>query len=279
MKIVFSDRCYDYAQPGHPESPERVRISYEYLKDKYDIVPVGTITDDHVRLVHTADLLELVKTGRFYDADSPAHPHIYEHAMRSAAGAVTACEHTLQGQPAFSLLRPPGHHAGREALGGFCYFNSVAIATANALSAVGRLAIIDFDCHHGNGTQDIFLGHDRVLYVSLHQSPLYPGTGLVSDGNCINYPLPEGVDEDAYMRAFTRAMDDVKTFHPELIAVSAGFDTYKLDPITHMQLGIGTYEKIGRAIAELGTPVFSVLEGGYSADLPKCIDSFLQGLR
>ena len=278
MKIIFSERCLHYSQAGHPESPERVRASYEYLKNKYELVPPTDIEELDILRVHSQTLLDSVKTGRFYDGDSPNYPNIFSYAKLSAGAAVKASDIALNSEKAISLLRPPGHHAGRDSLGGFCYFNNVAIAVAKALMQVGKMAIIDFDCHHGNGTQDIFLGKPNVLYVSLHQSPLYPGTGLTSEGNCLNFPVPAGTNEANYMTTFSTAIDEVSKFDPDLIAVSAGFDTYKGDPLTGLSLEISTYEKIGKAISAMGKPVFAVLEGGYSKDLPECIHSFLIGL-
>lgn len=279
MRIIFSNKCLEYSQAGHPESPERVRASYDYLKDKFEFVPPSEIEEGDILLVHSESLLENVKAGRFFDADSPNYPDIFSYARLSAAAAVTASEIALRGDLSLSLMRPPGHHVGRDFLGGFCYFNNVAIAVAKALQKVGKAAIIDFDCHHGNGTQDIFLGKNNVLYVSLHQSPLYPGTGLTSEENCLNFPVPAGIDEAGYMVTFSKAIDEVKKYDPDLLAVSAGFDTYKGDPLTGIRLEKSTYEKIGNAIRELGKPVFAVLEGGYSDDLPECIDHFLKGLR
>jgi len=278
MKIVFSNKCLEYSQAGHPESPERIRASYAYLKDKFEFVPPGEIEEGDILLVHSRSLLDSVKTGRIYDGDSPSYPNIFSYAKLSAGAAVTASEIALKGDLSLSLLRPPGHHAGRDFLGGFCYFNNVAIAVAKALQKVSKAAIIDFDCHHGNGTQDIFLGKQNVLYVSLHQSPLYPGTGLTSEGNCLNFPLPAGTDEPAYMTAFSKAIEAIYRFAPDLVAVSAGFDTYKGDPLAGLRLEISTYEKIGKAIRDLDVPVFAVLEGGYSDDLPECIYHFLKGL-
>lgn len=278
MKVVFSDKCLEYSQAGHPESPERIRASYAYLKDKFEFMPPGEIEEGDILLVHSQSLLDSVKIGRFYDGDSPSYPNIFSYAKLSAGAAVTASEIALKGDLSLSLLRPPGHHAGRDFLGGFCYFNNMAIAVAKALQQVSKAAIIDFDCHHGNGTQDIFLGKQNVLYVSLHQSPLYPGTGLTSEGNCLNFPLPAGTDEPAYMTAFSKAIEAIYRFAPDLVAVSAGFDTYKGDPLAGLRLEISTYEKIGKAIRELDVPVFAVLEGGYSDDLPECIYHFLKGL-
>ncbi len=278
MKIVFSKRCLDYSQPGHPESPERVRASYEFLKQDFDFVAPQQDDESVLLTVHSSELVAAVKAESFYDADTPNFPQIFSYAFASVSAALTACQIALEGEVAFSLMRPPGHHAGRDFLGGFCYFNNVAIAVAKALEHVPRVAIIDFDCHHGNGTQDIFLGREEVLYVSLHQSPWYPGTGLTSEKNCRNYPLPAGTDEARYLEVLSQALADVERFDPALIAVSAGFDAYKLDPLTGLALEQETFGKIGALLRSLGVPMFAVLEGGYSADMPKCMAHFLRGI-
>jgi acetoin utilization deacetylase AcuC-like enzyme len=248
------------------------------MKDDFEIVKPQASTDDDILLIHTAELLGQIKSESFYDGDSPAYANIYAHATLSAGAAVMAAEFAIGGTPAFSLMRPPGHHAGRNFLGGFCYFNNIAIATAKALKTVSKVAILDFDCHHGNGTQEIFMGHESVLYVSLHQSPLYPGTGFTSDLNCLNYPVAAGTTEDEYLAVFEKALAEVADFGSELIAVSAGFDTFKEDPITNIGLEIESYEKLGRLIASLSKPTFSILEGGYSRRMPQCVHSYLKGL-
>ncbi len=278
MKIVYSDRCLGYEKPGHPESPERVRSIYEFIKDRYDFVGPGEITDEMILAVHTQRLFDSVREGTFVDPDTPNFSDILDLARFSAAAAVTAADIALNGEPAFSLMRPPGHHAGRDSLEGFCYFNNIAVATLHALSQIDKVAIVDFDCHHGNGTQDIFLGDERVRYVSTHESPLYPGTGGESKQNCLNYPLPAGTDEEAFMSVFDEAMGRVREFVPDLVAVSAGFDSYRGDPLTRMSLEITTFEKIGQAIRELHKPTFAVLEGGYSAQLKECVRAFLEQL-
>ena len=185
----------------------------------------------------------------------------------------------------FSLMRPPGHHTGRngKTLGapssGFCYFNNIAIATKMALNFVKKVVIIDIDCHFGNGTQDIFLGNSKVLYVSLHLSDFYPGGGEKSEKNCINFPLPFGVDEKTYFEKFNLALKEVKKFNPDLIAVSAGFDGHKNDPLTMGGLGLNekSYRKIGELINNLKKPIFAVLEGGYGIELPDSVHEFLIG--
>ncbi len=279
MKIFYSAACLGYSQPGHPESPERVMYTHEYLGEKgFGFSEPGACTDDDILRAHSPELLESVKHGNFYDADTPALPGIYDIARLSAGGAVDAAMHCLdKGEKAFSLMRPPGHHAGRNALGGFCYFNSIAIASLKAGGKAGKVAIVDFDCHHGNGTEDIIRGKKDFLYLSLHESPLYPGTGLRSSGNCINYPLPAGTGHDRYLAVLSEGLRKVESFDPGLIAVSAGFDAYRGDPLTNLSLEPATYLEIGRRLAALNKPAFAVLEGGYSRDLPECVYQFLSG--
>ena len=160
---------------------------------------------------------------------------------------------------------------------GFCYFNNIAIAVAKVL-AVSRIAIVDFDCHHGNGTENIFLGNDRVLFASLHQSPCYPGTGLRSQKNCRNYPLPPQTEETEFLEALDHALDEVRAFKPQLIAISAGFDAHKADPITEMELEVETFGKIGERLRGLCLPSFAVLEGGYGARFAACAETFVDSL-
>ncbi len=275
MKLVYHPSCIEYGRPGHPESPERVRLSHEYLKGNFDFIEPAPAEPGDVLRAHTRAHLVDVQNGHFADLDSPAYESIYDHALLSAGGALTAMRLALKGEGAFSLMRPPGHHAGRESVAGFCYFNNIAIAVAAALDEVERVAIVDFDCHHGNGTEEIFMGHERVLFVSLHQSPLYPGTGLASRKNCHNYPIASLTGEKEYLEIFSQALGVVSDFDPDLIGVSAGFDAYKRDPITSLDLGNESFGKIGQLIKNLKKPIFSLLEGGYSHELPECIESYL----
>ena len=279
MKIFFSRECLGYSEPGHPESPERVSSTYEYLRQRgFEFQEPEPCTEEDILLAHTPELLERVKSGRFFDPDTPAFPGVFEYARLAAGSAINAALSSLQGEKSFSLMRPPGHHATKGSLGGFCYFNNIAIAVLRAKKVVDRVAIIDFDCHHGNGTEDIFLGRDDILFLSLHQSPLYPGTGLRSIKNCLNYPLRAGTGHKEYLSTLAEGLKHVEGFNPDLIAVSAGFDAYRLDPITSLDLTEETFMEIGRMISELGKPVFAVLEGGYSRGIPECIYKFLRGL-
>ena len=200
MKIIFSESCLAYRQPLHPESPQRVKLAYDYLKaKKFDFIAPIACTDEDILTAHTENLLDLVKSGTFFDPDTPALKNIYEHAKLSAGAAMQAAKLSLKGEFVLSLMRPPGHHATKNNLGGFCYFNNIAIAVKSILAKIGRVAILDIDAHHGNGTQDIFLGYDNILYASLHQVPLYPGTGLMSELNCLNFPVKAGIKEQEYL--------------------------------------------------------------------------------
>ena len=289
MVIVYSPRCLDYAAAGHPENPDRVRSTVAQLhKEFHTWVTPAPCTDEDILRVHTPELLNAVRTGKFADADTPVFPEIFEIAKLSAGGAMLAAEHALAGRPAFSLMRPPGHHAERDHVMGFCYLNNIAIAVARTLESspkVRRVAILDFDCHHGNGTEDIFRGDERVLFASLHQSPCYPGTGLVSERNCLNYALPPGTGPERFLATLDEAMGCIRAFQPDVLAVSAGFDAHQNDPITHMGLEVETFHEIGRSIADLtqpapkapALPCFAVLEGGYSREVAKCVEAFVSG--
>jgi acetoin utilization deacetylase AcuC-like enzyme len=193
-------------------------------------------------------------------------------------------EIALAKEKTFSLMRPPGHHAGKNGIAlnssslGFCYFNNIAIATAKALDYHKKVAIIDVDYHHGNGTQEIFLGDERVLYVSLHAFPAYPGSGEKSEKNCLNFPLSHTTSRKEYFDTLRKACEEVKKFNPSLIGVSFGADTHKNDLVGGLNLEEEDYFKIGKMIAGLEKPSFAVLEGGYSSSMPKCVYNFINAM-
>lgn len=279
MKIIFSPECLKYREWDHPESPQRVKSCVDFLKEKkFEFVKPEMAKETDLELVHSKELIEKIKKENFFDLDSPCLPNIFYYACLAVGGAIKAMEISLLGERSFSLMRPPGHHAGRNFFGGFCYFNNIAVAVAKALKKVEKIAILDLDCHHGNGTEDIFLGKRNVLYVSLHQSPLYPGTGLKSQFNCLNFPLPIQTSEERYLNTLDLALKKIFEFKPDLLAISLGLDTYKKDPLTNFGLEITSYQKIGEKISQFKIPIFAVLEGGYSYDLPICLYNFLVGL-
>ena len=281
MKIYYSPKCLEYSQFGHPESPQRISAAHDLLeKNGFQFIEPQPCTERDILRVHSRDLLVNIKQGSFYDNDTPVLTQIFRHALLAAGSAIMASESALQGEMTFSLMRPPGHHATRNRVMGFCYFNNIAVAVAKHISEnpKGKVAILDIDCHHGNGTEDIFFGDRSVLYVSLHQSPLYPGTGLESHENCINFPLSPGTTTKAYLKMLEKACRLIDDYKPTLMGISAGFDSYREDPLAQLQLDLDTYSEIGRIIAGLEKPTFMIMEGGYSKELPQCVYQFISGL-
>jgi len=279
MKIVFSKKCLEYEQPGHPESPERVSKSYDFLKNyNFDFVEPRIAEEKEILAVHPKNLLLQVKNKDFFDFDSPSYKNIFYYASLSAGAAIISMNLSLKNDFSFSLMRPPGHHTSNKPEG-FCYFNNIAIAVAKALKKdnINKVAILDIDVHHGNGTQNIFFGNKNVIYVSLHRKGIYPGTGLTSEKNCYNFPLDSRANEKEYLETLGKAIKEIKSFSSDIIAVSVGFDTYKKDPVAGLGLNIETYGEISKMIRNLNKPVFSVLEGGYSSELPECIYSYFGG--
>lgn len=279
IQIIYSPKCLEYEELGHPESPDRIKKTVKLLKENgFKFLEPEPAKEEDLFLVHTKYLIDKIKSEFFVEPDTPNLKGIFNYALLSVGGAITAMKETLERKSSFSLMRPPGHHAGRDFYGGFCYFNNIAVATAKALTIVNKVTILDIDCHHGNGTEDIFIGRPRVIYLSLHESPLYPETGLESYPNCFNFPLLPWTGEEEYLETLKKTLEIINNFKPDLLAISVGFDTYKNDPLTDFGLEIESYKKIGQLIANLKIPFFTVLEGGYSSDLPQCILKFLQGL-
>lgn len=275
---------------GHPECPQRLdAISDQLIASGIDIAlqhreaPLATI--EQIERAHTAnyvatlkDFLEQVAASgesRHLDPDTVACPHTWRAALRAAGAAVAATEAVARGEftNAFCAVRPPGHHATRDETMGFCFFNNVAIGARHALDALGleRVAIVDFDVHHGNGTEDIIAGDERVLMASFFQHPLYPNSGAVPKGtNMVNVPIPP----------YTRGMEvreiidmmwmpRLEEFRPQLVFVSAGFDAHREDDLGQLGLVESDYQWITRRLKDLAERhcegrIVSVLEGGYA---------------
>jgi acetoin utilization deacetylase AcuC-like enzyme len=285
MKIITDERCTAYSRLGHPERPARILKTVDHLKSQTELpimwaAPIA-VEDEQILRAHSKEHLARVKKAEEdFDGDTPAYPAIFEHAQRSVGAALHALKAARHGEVAFSLMRPPGHHATRDRAMGFCFLNSIAIAALEALSmGVANIAVYDFDVHHGNGTEAILVDHPHAAFFSIHQHPCYPGTGTRNVGrNCFNYPVAPQTPREEYRKTLSKALDDLKEFKPDMVAVSAGFDAYAKDPLAQETLEAEDFHWLGESIRKLGVPSFSLLEGGYSTALPELILAYLKGL-
>lgn len=279
ITVLFDRAATEYGQDYHPERPERLINTEAYLLDKHpDWVwkKPRLATEEEVLRAHHPKLLERLRKPVDIDPDTPYHPGIEDHARRAAGAAIGSVDLALSGRKGFSLMRPPGHHATPTQAMGFCYLNSIAIAALYALAAgCERVAIWDFDAHHGNGTEAIVSGHHRIRFASVHQYPGYPGTGAVSRANSFNWPIPPRTEAEKHASAVYRALDCLCEFSPDILLVSAGFDAFIGDPLTEMTLEQEDFANFGRRLNETGLASAAILEGGYTDDLPILVETFL----
>ena len=284
MKIITDERCTGYVLPGHPERPARISGTLEKLRSHTELAltwGAPSACDDSVLLrAHTRQHLARLEEPEDFDADTLFFPNISEFARASVGAGLSALVEARAGGTVFSLIRPPGHHATKDRAMGFCYLSNIAIVALEALATgAKRVAIYDFDVHHGNGTEAILLNRSGVQFFSIHQFPCYPGTGEANVGNnCFNYPVAPRTPRDQYRKVLEGALEDLKKFKPDIVGVSAGFDAYARDPLAQETLEAEDYHWLGRSFRGLGIPVFSLLEGGYSNDLPELIFAYLKGL-
>jgi acetoin utilization deacetylase AcuC-like enzyme len=248
------------------------------LQERFPFVECAPAALDDVLRCHTRELVELVRDTRgWIDADTICSETTYEAALLAAGAAVEAVRRS-----GFALVRPPGHHAERDRPMGFCLFDNVAIAArwAQAELNLKRVAIVDWDVHHGNGTQDVVRGDETILFVSLHQWPLYPGTGGPEEQapNVVNIPLPAGTGDDGYAAAWETVSRSVTAFEPDLLLVSAGFDAHADDPLADMELTADGFRDLARRATRLAPRIAAVLEGGYNLrTLPDLVEAALEG--
>ena len=284
MTIITDEFCSGYSKAGHPERPQRITTTVELLKKQSDLslawtVPEKFVAEEKILRAHAPEVLARLKIPVDFDADTPFFENISGHAHASVAAALDALQFAREGKTVFSLMRPPGHHATRESSMGFCYLNNIAIAALEAASTGQRVAVFDFDVHHGNGTEDILLNRADTAFFSVHQFPAYPGTGEKNvGGNCFNYPVAPGTARESYRATLACALADLKNFAPDLIAVSAGFDAYARDPLAQGSLLAEDFHWLGKSLRATKIPFFSLLEGGYSRELPELIFAYLKGV-
>ena len=295
LLILTHEACLGHDMgEGHPECPDRLRAVWPALGDAPRENALRA-TPEQLARVHPAAYVEAVLAIRpqgndrvALDADTIMSAGSAEAALRAAGAGIRAVEAVLGGEAraAFCATRPPGHHAEPARPMGFCLFSNVVVAArhAQAVCGVDRVAILDFDVHHGNGTQACIEADPSILFLSSHQMPCYPGTGAAHEtgvGNVINMPLAPGAGGDAFRIAWTAALPRVTAFDPGLVIISAGFDAHARDPLAQLRLHEVDFAWITRAIlaAAPGVPVVSMLEGGYDLQaLGSCVAVHLQAL-
>jgi acetoin utilization deacetylase AcuC-like enzyme len=300
--ICYDDRFLNHRTPsGHPERPDRLHRLLEHLAGAGILgmlhrIPARTAQIEDLEAVHSRDYIDWVRRscetggGMLDGGDTYASPASYDVACLAAGSVTGAIDAVLGGavRAAFCAIRPPGHHAERDQAMGFCLFNNAAVGAryAQRRHGVGRVAILDWDVHHGNGTQHLFEDDSSVLYISLHQYPFYPGTGAAAErgrgegeGLTINIPLPAGTGEDEYRSAFVeRVVPALREYAPGLLIISAGFDAHRDDPLADMRLTDTSYRELTLLVAGIA-PLVSVLEGGYNlAALSASVGEHLRAL-
>jgi acetoin utilization deacetylase AcuC-like enzyme len=290
--LLYADPCFLRHETGsHPESADRLRAVYSHLQstglmDRFDRGQIRSATLEELLPVHGREYIDHIERwaaagGGQIEADTVMSPDSFVVACQAAGSAIDAVEHVVGGnyQRALCLIRPPGHHALRDAPMGFCLFNNVAVAARHAIDRLGlsRLLIVDWDVHHGNGTQDAFYSDGHVHFFSSHRSPFYPGTGRAEEtgtgaglGTIFNLPLRFGIARQEFRERFHSMLERAAArARPELILISAGFDAHRADPIGSLGLESEDFSDLTRLVLDCadqysGGKIVSLLEGGYN---------------
>lgn len=277
MRPIYDPVCLGHDTGGHPESARRL----EGIGFQEETVASG---EEFLTLVHDPQHVEMVREacarGLPIDADTVTCPQSFEAAVRAVGATLRASE-----EGGFAITRPPGHHASANRVSGFCLFNNIAIAARRLANAGKRVLVFDFDGHMGDGTAAVFEDDDQVLYWSIHQFPAFPGTGSEEEsgsgpgvGYTVNVPLPPGSGDDLFMEGIRHTLPVAHAFKPDVVAVSAGFDAHRLDPLLDLNVTEHSFHQIGRLLADEFSEVFATLEGGYEpVALRSSLRAFLDG--
>lgn len=308
MTMLLYDSIFlEHETGGHPESTERLQTVWSHLQDMEGnqwcpSTPWRLATTEQLRRVHELGYVRAVEQfaergGGRIEADTMVSPLSYHVALQASGAVCHAVEQVVSGsQPnALCLVRPPGHHARPAGAMGFCLFNHIAVGARHAIDALGleRVLIVDWDVHHGNGTQESFYADEQVGFLSIHRFPFYPGTGAADEtgqgaalGTTTNVAVEFGTSRAVYLAAFRVALEDLAhKMQPDLVMISAGFDAHRRDPIGSLGLEVEDFAELTRFVRTVadqycGGRIVSMLEGGYNPGvLPQCVDVHLQGLR
>jgi len=277
MKVLFNKKFLEHNVYSEAEGNYRIMG----FKEIYDDTAVDG--EEYITLIHSKEYKELIRDACMdseYLAEVKLTPESYEAACLAIGLTVKASE-----QNDFAVVRPPGHHAGRQRAAGFCFFNNVAIATQKLVNEGKKVFILDFDGHHGDGTQSIFYDTDKVLYCSIHQLYAYPFTGFPEEtgtgagtGFTLNIPLISGSGDKEFKKALEVVIGNARNFNPDVVAVSAGFDGYAKDKLLGLEYSLNSFYECGLKLRRSFPNIFAVLEGGYHNDIRDCVQHFIDGV-
>ncbi len=277
MDILFNSKFLNHNEQSTDEGSYRIKAFPEKFQD------TNADGEEHIELVHSENHKKIIHEACMNNeiaAEVELSPNSYEAAISAVGLAIKASE-----QSDFAVIRPPGHHAGKERAAGFCLFNNIAIAAQKLVNEGKKVFILDIDGHHGDGTQSIFYESDKVLFCSVHQLHAYPFSGYANEkgrgsgkGFTLNFPLIEGSGDNEFFAVLKKAITAAKKFKPDVVCVSAGFDAYEKDKLLSLKYTKKAYYECGFQLRRAFPDVFAVLEGGYHDDILECVEAFVEGV-